>query len=401
MSYKVGFRCANLLKVSLVTSAAMLAICLLAFAEATNAAANSLPKNGKIAFTSNRGDIGQLGIYDIYTVESDGSNLSRLTDLNTTGVNGPHWSPDGTELTFSENPWGEVGIPVMSADGSNLRSIPTDPNARGSLKFFPTWSADGTKLAFGSRDSPDAQFDIFTMDLDGSNQVNLTKTPKYDESYPDFSPDGSQICYWLTGLFGSTQTSGIYLMNADGSDPTVLIGHDPTTFIEEKGECDWSPDGTKIAIGYKDRSGETSDEKNGDFEVYVINPDGSDLANLTSNSAGDFNPRWSPDGKKITFVSNRDGDKDIYTMDADGSDVTPVTTDSGTQVQQMHDMDPDWQPVFMRKAVAMPEKQQEQRQLNHQQVHPPDTGGPSLSLVASALLFSGGVMFYVVVKRSV
>lgn len=382
--YRVAFRRDNVLRVSLVTSAAMLAICLLAFAEATNAAANSLPKNGKIAFTSNRGDIGRLGIYDIYTVEPSGSNLSRLTDLNT-GVNGPHWSPDGTELTFSKNNWGDVSIPVMSADGSNLRYITTDANARGHLYFFPTWSADGTKLAFGSRDPPDAPFDIFdifTMDLDGANKVNLTKTPKYDESYPDFSPDGSQICFWLTGIFGSKQASGIYLMNADGSDPTLLIGHDPTTFIEEKGECDWSPDGTKIAIGYKDRSGETSEEKNGDFEVYVINPDGSDLTNLTSNSAGDFNPRWSPDGKKITFVSNRDGDKDIYTMDADGSDVAQVTKNSGTD-----DLEPDWQPLTSKSRSVT--------------IHPPDTGGSSLLWVASALLFSGGVMFYAGVKRRI
>src|SRR5215203_266480 len=120
------------------------------------------------------------------------------------------------------------------------------------------------------------------------------------------------------------------------------MGPTPTLLVEEGGKCDWSPHGTKIVFGYSDFSGETSDEGYGDSEVSVTNADGSGLTNLTSNSVGDFNPRWSPDGTKITFQSDREGDYDIYTMDADGSDVAPLTTDSGSQVQ---DLDPDWQPL--------------------------------------------------------
>jgi Tol biopolymer transport system component len=297
----------------------------------------SLPENGKIVFTSNRSSkIGHMENYDLYAIEPNGSNLTRLTK-SATWESRPMWSPDGTQLTFSDDR-GDVGMPVMSADGSNLRHIPTDPDVTGSLSFFPTWSADGTKLFFSSSDSPDAPSDIFTMDLDGSNQVNLTKTPKYHESYPDFSPDGSEMCVSLSGTGQPGQAAtGIYLMNADGSDPTLLL--------EGGGECDWSPDGTKVAIGYTDGSGDTSDEGYGDSEVAVIDADGSGLTNLTSNSAVDVTPRWSPDGKKIVFQSDKEGDYDIYTMDADGSDVTRVTTDSGSQVTQVHDMGPDWQPL--------------------------------------------------------
>jgi len=360
--YGVGFEIANFLKASLVTAAAMLAVCLLALV-ATTKTATSLPAhethvahNGKIAFTSNRSSkIGQTETYEIYTIEPDGSNLSRLTK-NANGESRPMWSPDGTQLTFSDDK-GDAGIPVMSADGSNLRYIPTDPDVTGPRSFFPTWSADGTKLAFTSSDPSNAPDDTFTMDLDGSNQVNLTKTPKYHEEGADFSPDGSQICFSSGGFVDSKPVSGIYLMNADGSDPTLLI--------EEGAECDWSPDGTKIAF-YR------TDDKTGDFEVYAINADGSGLTNLTSNSVGDYKPRWSPDGEKIVFQSDREGDYDIYTMDADGSDVARVTTDSGSQVTQVHDMYPDWQPVFTRKVVAVPEKRQEERQRNRQQVHPPD-----------------------------
>jgi Tol biopolymer transport system component len=379
----------------LVTTAAMLAICLLGLVQTTNTAEAASPlkvitvtQNGKIAFASNRGSkVGQMENYDIYTAEPDGTNLRRLTN-SPHWQEGPVWSPDGTQIALHDA-GGDAGIPVMSADGSNLRHIPTDPNKTGSLNFFSAWSADGTKLAFDSLDSPNAPSDIYAMDLDGSNQINLTNTSNYSESHADFSPDGSRMCFSL-GSGGPKPPPGIYLTNADGSESTLLI--------EEGGECDWSPDGTKITFGYFDLSGDTSDEGYGDGEVAVINADGSGLMNLTSNQAYDGAPDWSPDGTKITFESNREGDYDIYTMDADGSDVAKVTTDSGSQVSQVHDMDPGWQPVRVTHTEAMPEKQQEVRQQNHQ-VHPPDTGGPSLLLVASALLFAVGVLLSAVAKR--
>jgi WD40-like Beta Propeller Repeat len=108
---------------------------------------------------------------------------------------------------------------------------------------------------------------------------------------------------------------------------------------------------------------------------YIINADGSGRTALTRNPAVDVEPGWSPDGKKITFSSDRDGgDYDIYTMDADGSDVAQVTKNSG-----VNDSLPDWLP--------------------EETVHQPDTGGPSLLLVLSALLFAAGVLLYAVVKR--
>jgi len=375
--FRGAFESTNLLKVSSVTAAAIVAMCLLTLVETTNTATSLLAKetsvahNGKIAFTSNRSSkIGHMENYDIYSIEPDGSNLSRLTK-STHWEMRPMWSPDGTKLTFSDDR-GDVGIPVMSADDSNLRYIPTDPDITGSINVFPTWSANGTKLAFSGKDSPGAApYDFYAMDLDGSNQTNLTNTSTYSESYADFSPDGSQVCFSLAASLDTKLASGIYLMNADGSDPTLLIRDLASD------HCDWSPDGTKIAF-------EDTDKENGDFEVYIINTDGSGLINLTSNSVGDYNPRWSPDGTKITFQSDREGDYDIYTMDADGSDVALLTTDSGSQLQQVHDMDPDWQPLPGPK----PPK-----------IHQPDTGGPSLLLVASALLFSGGVIFYAGLKR--
>ena len=105
----------------------------------------------------------------------------------------------------------------------------------------------------------------------------------------------------------------------------------------------------------------------------------------SSHPARDISPHWSPDGTRITFASDRDGDFDIYTMDADGSDVAQVTTNSDAD-----DIDPDWQPL---PRPTSPKSRSAT-------VHPPDTGGPSLLLLASVLLFSGGVVLFAVVKRS-
>ena len=72
----------------------------------------------------------------------------------------------------------------------------------------------------------------------------------------------------------------------------------------------WSPDGTKIAFG---------SNSDGNYEIYVMNADGSGQTNLTNNSANDWYPSWSPDGTQITFSSERDGNAEIYFMNADGS----------------------------------------------------------------------------------
>jgi WD40-like Beta Propeller Repeat len=159
-------------------------------------------------------------------------------------------------------------------------------------------------------------------------------------------------------------------------------------------------------------------------DIYTVNPDGTNLTNLTadtSTSGSEGGPAWSPDGAKIAFASNlheydtyedrrltlaREANNyDIYVIDANGRNPKRLTHTPVTN------WDPDWQPL-PGPTEATPEKQQEQRQQNQQQqpsqhgsksrsltVHPPDTGGPSLLLVASALFISGGTLLYAVVRR--
>lgn len=122
-------------------------------ATSTNTNSPLLSANGKIAFAS----IAQNRYVGIYTMNPDGSDLTRLTsgaDLE------PAWSPDGTQIAFTRfNGATQGGIFVMNADGSNQRRFTANANDR-----YPTWSPDGTKIAFSSR------FGVIIMNADGSNQ---------------------------------------------------------------------------------------------------------------------------------------------------------------------------------------------------------------------------------------
>jgi Tol biopolymer transport system component len=359
---------ANLLKTSLVTTAAVLAICLLALVDTTNTAeAASLPQNGKIVF----GRIPSSGGGNVYTVDPDGSSLNQLTNNENYPGGQPAWSPDGTKIAYVS----AGHITVMDADGSNKRSLPL--HGRHAHNSDPAWSADGTRLAFSSEGLMQANADIYTIAADGSVQTNLTNSPGVAEGSPDFSPNGSQMCF--DG--GNTKIGfGIYVMSSNASDPARLANDRAGVEGPARLHCDWSPDGTKIAYtNYQERRGGEWSE-----DVYVMNADGSRKINLTSPSAREWHPRWSPDGTKIVFASDRDGDFDIYTMEPDGSNVTQVTTNSSAL-----DLDADWQPLPGPQATKS-------RGLA---VHPPDTGGPSLLLAASVLLFSGSVLLYAVVRH--
>ena len=228
-------------------------------------------------------------------------------------------SPDGKQITFSSNRDGKPEIYIMDALGSTNPQRLTFNTVEDKA---PVWSPDGKRIAFDNVRVTGVESDIYVMDANGSNQLNLTNTPGYD-TRAAWSPDGKRIAF-ASNRGGQAAAFDIYLMNADGSNVTRL-----TTDPEFEDDPSWSPDGKRIAF--------TRETKPGSFEIFVMNADGSNGINLTNNPSWDGIPVWSPDGKLIAFSSSRATNnraaQDLYVMNADGSNPRRITTNSASDIE--------------------------------------------------------------------
>ena len=225
----------------------------------------------------------------------------------------------------------DVNAALQGGGSAAAQRLTTDP----ATDFDPTWSPDGRRIAF--RSQRDGNDEIYVMNSDGSCQVNLTNDTADDWS-PAWSPDGKRIAF--AHFFEGKQYSDIAVMNADGSGLqrlTTAHGEYPA----------WSPDGTHIAF---------ASARDGNYEIYVMNADGSQQTRLTNNPAYDMSPAWSPDGKQIAFDTQRDTfppqevgigpEFEIHIINADGSGDTRLTNNTD------EDRFPTWAPnskiVFAR-----------------------------------------------------
>jgi Tol biopolymer transport system component len=200
-------------------------------------------------------------------------------------------------IAFALDAGEQRDIYLVNVDGSGLTAVTDDAG----WDNWPSWSPDGTRLAFTCRRPVPA---------DGGGRVELTNINEWE---PSWSPDGKHISFAST----RDQNPEIYMMDADGSN-LVRLTHDPA----DDWMANWSPDGTQIVFVSK---------RDGDWEIYIMDvSDGGQvgdgqLTKLTDNDAPDGFPAWSPDGTQIVFMSERDGNKEIYLMDADGSDQRRLT----------------------------------------------------------------------------
>lgn len=281
---------------------------------------------GKIVFTE-----GYDADSEIYVRNVDGSSLTRLTN-NSVFDGEPAWSPDGKRIVFSSghdttsaafDRWVYVDeIYVINPDGSNLTRLIDNGDQVDDNR--PAWTPDGTKILFHSDRDEFQKYQTYIMDADGANQLPFVEAlpglakveplPPQPWYIRNWFPDDSKIVF--TAKAGD-QSLENYVMDADGSNLTLIL--DNPSFIMG---LSWSPDGSKIAV-----TGTVGDQPLG---IYVMDADGTIKTRITTFSLE--SPSWSPGGSKIAFsaAEREDSSPNIYVIDADGSNHVRLTFDAGS-----------------------------------------------------------------------
>lgn len=254
----------------------------------------------RVVFSSDRS-----GNWQIYTCNLDGSDLQRLT----TGGDDdwyPTWSPDGTRIAFSRSSPGQgERICIMNADGSGVRAL----TSSGAVCTDPDFSPNGRRIAF--RSNRDGNQEIWVMYADGTVQRNLSDSPGSGEWDPAWSPDGTALAF-VSDRSGSHE---IYTMDVQGQAVERLT---------DDGYADsypaWSPCGGMLA--YQSFRG-------GVCEVMLMQSGGGGQRNFSASAHFDGLPRFSGDGRLMAFTSGRAGNYDIWLQElGDLQRAWPVTSHS-------------------------------------------------------------------------
>ena len=279
----------------------------------------------RIAFSRRLGD----GSQELYLIDSDGENFRRLTDFGDLTVS-PSWSPDGTRIAYTS--WKSSGssetsglprIYELNLETGEERSLPA--NREGDY-FTPTYSPNGRDLTFavtgGNRSG------IFRYDWERNCCLTHLSGGRWDDISPTYSPDGQWVAFNSNRL--GTRYPQIYVMSAEGGEADLLSPylHGQEGYYTSP---DWSPVADHVAF-----HGRVS--RRGSYQILVsdVSDQGRRLRQLTWEGNNE-DPSWAPDGRHLVFVGRRDW----------GTGLMIVDTATGTYRMLLQGFEvrvPDWSP---------------------------------------------------------
>jgi Tol biopolymer transport system component len=245
-----------------------------------------------------------------------------------------------------------IVLAVASCDrsGTSFEESLAGPSEPGVRDVQPSALGSNGLIVYTCLTEGGLSTDICTLDPVSGAVVNLTNDAEFD-AFPDWSPDASRIVF---DSFRSTNQPTIHVMNSDGTGITRISS---TPCCDRDFQATWSPDGSRIAF-VSTRDGD------GEYELYVmdvvgefVGPPATRLTNDPAPEFGqgvnDWQPAWSPDSRRLAFVSNRDPEVvdacDIYVMDAAdadgdgfGDNMTRLTFDNDFECELIR---PAWSPT--------------------------------------------------------
>ena len=259
-----------------------------------------------------------------YTMNVDGSGLRRVSDG--TGKTTCGYFIDGNRrIVYASTHAADTACPprpdprsgyvwrldpfdlyTANADGSNRRRL----TSYGVYTAEATLSPDGRMLVFTSM--KDGDLEMYTMNVDGTNIRRLTTTPGYDGG-AFFSPDGKQIVYRAWHPTGDSLAAyqallrqgmvrpnrmELFVMNVDGSNQRQITNLGGANFAPI-----FTPDGRRVIFSSNHKNPRGPQAQN--FDLFLVNLDGTGLEQVTTHGTFDGFPMFSPDGKKLVFASNR------------------------------------------------------------------------------------------------
>jgi TolB protein len=296
-------------------------------------------RDGLVAFSHFEFN-GQQGRASLFTMNPDGTAQIRLTTPDWGFADtSPNWSPDGKKIAFErdDNTLGFAEIYTVNADGSGLTKITDCAGQRTGTTpfdfcggyFGPVWTPDGrsivvTRCCIHLPDFDHQTIDIMNSDGTGLRQVTFDAAAGGGDQGASVSPDGQWIAFNRTVGNPHTNPTGsaLFLVHPDG---TGL--HQVTSYGLWVDEHDWSPDGSRIV--FVTHALINGQNKPFHADIDTIRPDGTGLTQLTSTVPGQtfaFSPKWAPAGDRIMFdfFPGPDNQTNVYTMRPNGTDVRIV-----------------------------------------------------------------------------